>query len=174
MDALYQTIGSKLKHVFTGYHAWIIGYRDEYFARIGLAPSQKIPLYNGALECSLREYVIFEGDRKGFVRAGGKIGHGPAERAASDRRSDRKGGFGRSGDRFADRRNEQRGRFADRKDDTRGRFGGRPVAEPEPDPENPLAKRRNPQALKMLVGKQPSLKPQEGPIMRSRGWKKKS
>lgn len=174
MDALYQTIGSKLKHVFTGYHAWIIGYRDEYFARIGLAPSQKIPLYNGALECSLREYVIFEGDRKGFVRAGGKIGHGPAERAASDRRSDRKGGFSRSGDRFADRRNEQRGRFADRKDDTRGRFGGRPGAEPEPDPENPLAKRRNPQALKMLVGKQPSLKPQEGPIMRSRGWKKKS
>ena len=174
MDALYQTIGSKLKHVFTGYHAWIIGYRDEYFARIGLAPSQKIPLYNGAIECSLREYVIFEGDRKGFVRAGGKIGHGPAERAASDRRSDRKGGFSRSGDRFADRRNEQRGRFADRKDDTRGRFGGRPVAELEPDPENPLAKRRNPQALKMLVGKQPSLKPQEGPIMRSRGWKKKS
>lgn len=163
MDALYQTIGSKLKHVFTGYHAWIIGYRDEFFARIGLAPSQKIPLYNGALECSLREYVIFEGDRKGFVRAGGKIGHGPAERPASDRRTDRR----------TDRKSDQR-RPAERKDAPRSRFGERTAPVPEADPENPLAKRRNPHALKMLVGKQPSLKPQEGPIMRPRGWKKKS
>ena len=69
MDALYETIGSKLKHVFTGYHAWIIGYRDEYFRKIGLAPSQRIPLFNGSLECELREYVIFDGDRKSFVAA---------------------------------------------------------------------------------------------------------
>lgn len=177
MDALYQTIGSKLKHVFTGYHAWIIGYRDEYFARIGLAPSQKLPLYNGALECSLREYVIFEGDRKSFVRAGGKIGHGPAERAASDRRDDRKGR------RTGDRKDDRKGRFNERAGDDRytertkdRRFKDRQVATPtfEADPENPLTKRRNPHALKMLIGKQPSLKPQEGPIMRSRGWKKKS
>lgn len=173
MDALYQTIGSKLKHVFTGYHAWIIGYRDEYFARIGLAPSQKLPLYNGALECSLREYVIFEGDRKSFVRAGGKIGNGPAERSKSDSRDGRKGR--RPGDR--------KGRFGERAGDDRytertksRRFDDRAATAPiqEADPENPLAKRRNPHALKMLVGKQPSLKPQEGPIMRSRGWKKKS
>lgn len=173
MDALYQTIGSKLKHVFTGYHAWIIGYRDEYFARIGLAPSQKLPLYNGALECSLREYVIFEGDRKSFVRAGGKIGNGPAERAKSDSRDERK----------SRRPGERKGRFNERAGDdryaerTKGRrFDERAANAPiqEADPENPLAKRRNPHALKMLVGKQPSLKPQEGPIMRSRGWKKKS
>ena len=85
MDALYKTIGSQLKHVFTGYHAWIIGYRDEYFARIGLAPSEKIPLFNGSLECSLREYIIFDGDRKTFVRQGGKIGKGPRETARGER-----------------------------------------------------------------------------------------
>lgn len=159
MDALYQTIGTKLKRVFTGYHAWIIGYRDEYFARIGLAPSQKIPLFNGSLECSLREYIIFEGDRKSFVRAGGKIGHGPAVTTRSERparRDDRKTDKGRPA---------PKGRF-DHKPET-----ARPV---EAEPENPLAKRRNPHALKMIVGKQPSLKPQEGPLMRSRGWKKKS
>ncbi len=159
MDALYQTIGTKLKRVFTGYHAWIIGYRDEYFARIGLAPSQKIPLFNGSLECSLREYIIFEGDRKSFVRAGGKIGHGPAAATRSERPARR------------DDSRSPKGRPA-----SKGRFEHKPeTARPvEADPENPLAKRRNPHALKMIVGKQPSLKPQEGPLMRSRGWKKKS
>lgn len=27
MDGLYEMIGNKLKNVFKGYHAWIIGYR---------------------------------------------------------------------------------------------------------------------------------------------------
>ena len=31
MEGLYRLIGTKLKRVFTGYHAWIIGYREEYF-----------------------------------------------------------------------------------------------------------------------------------------------
>lgn len=54
-------IGSSLKHVFLGYHAWIIAYKDELLRRIGLAPSTKIPLLNGSLPCELREYVIFDG-----------------------------------------------------------------------------------------------------------------
>ncbi len=68
MEGLYNTIGQRLKRVFQGWHAWIIGYRDEYFNCIGLAPSQKIPLLNGALECELREFVIFGGDKKSFLR----------------------------------------------------------------------------------------------------------
>lgn len=153
MDALYQLIGSQLKHVFVGYHAWIIGYRDEHFQRIGLAPSTKVPMYNGALECSLREYVIFAGDRKSYVRGGGKIGRGEArkERAPRDKK---------------ERRDVRAGKPTRRRAEEAPSF--------EPDSENPLAKRRNPAALKMLVGKQPSLKPMEGPMMRSRGWKKKS
>ena len=70
MDGLYEMIGNKLKNVFKGYHAWIIGYQDEYFRRIGLAPSLKMPLLNGSLECELREYIIFEGDYKSFRREG--------------------------------------------------------------------------------------------------------
>lgn len=73
MNELYRQIGRTLKHVFTGYHAWIIGYTDEYFAEIGLAPSQKIALNNGGLDCELREYVIFEGRKKEFRAAGGII-----------------------------------------------------------------------------------------------------
>lgn len=73
MNALYHTIGAKLKHVFQGYHAWIIGYEDEYFHEIGLAPSQKIALNNGGLDCQLREYVIFEGTKRDFRKSGGRI-----------------------------------------------------------------------------------------------------
>ncbi len=169
MEALYALIGSKLKHVFTGYNAWIIGYRDEYFNRIGLAPSEKIAVFNGALECSLREYIIFEGDRKEFVSRGGKIGHG-ADRPSRER-----------GDRRDDRRDDRR--RTERREGTPGerfakaweREAGRPEREsaPEAEPENPLAKRRNPHALKMIIGRTPSLKPMEGPLMRPRGWKKK-
>lgn len=169
MDALYALIGSKLKHVFTGYHAWIIGYRDEHFNRIGLAPSEKIAVFNGSLECSLREYVIFEGERKDFVSRGGKIGHGADRPERRDRSRDG------DGDRRDDRRDRSRRgtpgeRFArvwERKEAERA-----PRAE-QPD-ENPLAKRRNPDALKMLSGRTPSLKPSEGPLMRPRGWRKKS
>lgn len=179
MDALYRTIGSQFKHVFTGYSAWVLGYRDEYFAKIGMAPSQKIALLNGSLECSLREYIIFAGDRKSFVRAGGHIGKGEArpEKRRDRREADRPAG--RPAGRPADRRREQPGRRArpaDRHAPDRHAAPQRPQAPaiPEPDPENPLAKRRNPDALKMLTGRRPSLPPQEGPIMRPRGWKKKN
>ena len=176
MDGLYQTIGSKLKHVFTGYHAWIIGYRDDYFARIGLAPSEKIPLYNGSLECSLREYIIFEGDRRSFVRDGGKIGKGEDRPA---RKTDGPRAKGRFGDR-PERPSRDRADRGDRPERTDRPFrSDKPerraprVETPETEPENPLAKRRNPGALNLIKGRRPTLPPQEGPIMRSRGWKKR-
>ena len=84
MDALYQMIGSRLKHVFPGWHAWIIGHREEYFEQIGLAPSEKVSLMNGSLDCELREYVIFEGNKRDFRAAGGKLKH---ERKPEERRS---------------------------------------------------------------------------------------
>lgn len=144
MDALYSSIGSTLKHVFPGYHAWIIGLKDEHFAKIGFAPAEKIPILNGSLECSLREYIIFAGDRKSFVRSGGKVGKGVARPKKKEFSSPRKS------------------------------FKPRQQSAPAVlESENPLAKRRNPDALKMVRGKKPSLPPQEGPIMRSRGWKKK-
>ena len=69
MEALYDAIGNRLKHVFKGYTAWILGYRQEHFAKIGLKPSVKIPTLNGALECEFRKYDIFEGTYAAHKRA---------------------------------------------------------------------------------------------------------
>lgn len=191
MEGLYTTIGSQLKHVFTGYHAWLIGYRDEYFAKIGLAPSERMPILNGSLECELREYVIFDGDRKSFVRDGGKIGKGPERTARKEGRRDERR---RTFDRDRDERGHERREFRRDKDNGprrehggggfrrgKGEFIPRSEAfksrdeRPQPEePENPLAKRRNADALKSIRGLKPSLPPQQGPVMRSRGWKKKT
>lgn len=270
MEGLYELIGTKLKNVFKGYHAWIIGYRKEYFDAIHLSPSTKIPVLNGSLECELREYIIFEGDYKSFRSQGGRIHFGEEQTEASDkyeikgRRFDRKtekregkAGADRRGGKFSDRRDNDR-RGADRKfgrhDDRREgrerferrserferenagfsrkfdredrRFGKRFSDEDrdsgrrfdredskfskkfdkddrkfgkkfdkedrkfskkfdreerrfdnfdrrqEPESDNPLAKRRNEDALRSITNKQPSLV-KGNTIMRSRrGWKK--
>ena len=58
---LYEMIGERLKHALIGGEAWIISYHYECFDKIGLKPSAKIPLFNGALPCELRKYEIFDG-----------------------------------------------------------------------------------------------------------------
>ena len=70
---LYKSIGHTLKFVFKGYHAWILGYKDEHFKEIGLKPSVKFPILNGSLECELREYVLFDGKYDEFKIAGGSV-----------------------------------------------------------------------------------------------------
>ena len=178
MDALYETIGSRLKHVFTGYNAWIIGYHDEYFRRIGLAPSKRIPLFNGALECELREYVIFDGDKKSFVAAGGKLKETrDDERRSAASRSPRDKSERRRDD-FAGRKPFERKSPSDRKPFERKPFDRKPgrtfdASKDRDTSENPLAVRRNPYALKSIGKKAPSLPSQSGPLMRSRGWKKR-
>ncbi|MDE6273229.1 MAG: RNA methyltransferase [Muribaculaceae bacterium] len=73
MDILYRQLGETLKFHFQGWNAWILGYKDEHFASIGLKPSVKYPILNGALECSLREYVLFEGKYNDFRADGGSV-----------------------------------------------------------------------------------------------------
>ncbi len=196
MEGLYELIGSKLKSVFTGYHAWIIGYHIEHFNAIHLSPSVKVPLLNGSLECELREYVIFEGDYKSYRQAGNKLHRGDEKSAENDRNKDRSkrrptdrewtgearrkgmGGKIARGD-SREKRRDDRPAFKrdDRHDFKHNDRFNRQQAEidtPEVEPENPLYKRRNPKALSILKGKTPTLPPAEGPIMRPRrGWKKK-
>lgn len=214
MDGLYELIGQKLKNVFKGYHAWIIGYREEYFHRIGLAASMKMPILNGSLECQLREYVIFEGDYKHFRSQGGRLRE--LEERKDDRldslrdrkkremrrefkrdfrrdsgkpapggkfRKDAKGGA-RKDSRRDFRRDEERP-FSEKRAERREFNAGVPRNKLEEryhpgnhsrdrrdeerrSQENPLAVRRNPQALKSITGKQPTI-----PVMRSRkGWRR--
>ncbi|MDE7402843.1 MAG: RNA methyltransferase, partial [Muribaculaceae bacterium] len=73
IEALYKGIGKTLKSEFAGWHAWIIGLNTEDFDNIGLKPSQKIPLLNGSLECTLREYVMFDGSYDNFRAGGGRV-----------------------------------------------------------------------------------------------------
>ena len=63
---LYSMIGERLKHAFVGNDAWVLSYHEECFDQIGLKPSQKTPLFNGALECEFRKYQIFDGKYKEF------------------------------------------------------------------------------------------------------------
>lgn len=238
MDGLYEMIGQKLKRVFTGYHAWIIGYREEYFQKIGLAPSSKLELFNGALDCELREYIIFDGDYSSFRAAGGRIkglDDDKPDRRMTRRRPDdrewkreaREKGFGGKDSREPRNKLEERYRpksphfrrddgdgrreHFDRGDKPRyGRDGGKPRFDKDSKPrfsrdggkprfdrdapkpkaagefsqkpdfdlghdDNPLAQRRNIDALKSITGRKPSLPPSSGTIMRSRrGWKDNS
>lgn len=64
---LYETIGERLKHHFAGFDAWIISHKEECFNSIGLRPSQRVNLFNGALECQLRQYEMFDGSKKDHV-----------------------------------------------------------------------------------------------------------
>ena len=73
MEELYRGIGTNLKRNFPGWHAWIIGLNDEDFDNIGLKPSMKIPMLNGSLECTLREYVLFDGKYNDSRSEGGRV-----------------------------------------------------------------------------------------------------
>jgi putative N6-adenine-specific DNA methylase len=63
---LYATIGERLKHVFSGYDAWVISSNSEGFDNIGLKPEVRYKLFNGALECEYRKYSLFKGKQKDF------------------------------------------------------------------------------------------------------------
>jgi len=63
---LYSMIGERLKHVFAGYDAWILSYKDECFDKIALRPKHRIKLMNGDLECEYRCYELFDGKNKDF------------------------------------------------------------------------------------------------------------
>jgi putative N6-adenine-specific DNA methylase len=64
---IYAQLGERLKHLFAGYDAWIISSSKEAFDQIGLKPSAKIKLMNGALNCEYRQFRIFSGKRKEIV-----------------------------------------------------------------------------------------------------------
>ena len=86
INLLYKSFGTTLKKYFQGWHAWVIGYRDEQFAEIGLKPSLKIPLHNGALECSLREYVMFDGKYSDFRADGGSVANPEAKKESGPKK----------------------------------------------------------------------------------------
>lgn len=122
---LYAMIGERLKHAFKGGKAWVLSYRDECFDQIGLKPTRKIPLMNGALECQLREYELFEGKYRAFREGGEALDKQPAReprrearRPRDFKRDDRPRGFKRD-DRPRDFKRDDRPRDFKRDDRSR-------------------------------------------------------
>lgn len=64
IESFYERIGNQLKKSFTGYEAWIISNNKEALKKVGLKPSAKIPLINGALECNFLRYNLYKGSKK--------------------------------------------------------------------------------------------------------------
>ena len=112
---LYAMIGNRLKNVFKEGDAWILSYREECFDKIGLKPSVKIPVFNGALACEFRKYQLFSGRYNDFRRDGEEL----TERRERRERDERRAGTGR----YEERRQR---RFEERKerDDRRGKRDG--------------------------------------------------
>jgi putative N6-adenine-specific DNA methylase len=64
VDLLYSMIGTTLKHNFSGTTAWLITSNKESLKHVGLKPKEKHILFNGALECTLLKYEMYQGTKK--------------------------------------------------------------------------------------------------------------
>ena len=64
MPAFYKEIGDTLKQSYPGTEAWFITSNLEAIKHVGLRPSRKIKMFNGALESKLLKYDIYEGTKK--------------------------------------------------------------------------------------------------------------
>jgi putative N6-adenine-specific DNA methylase len=62
----YAMIGERLKHHYSDATVWIIS-TPQCLKSIGLRPSKKITLLNGAIECSFRKYELYQGSKKVVV-----------------------------------------------------------------------------------------------------------
>lgn len=64
LAAWYPRLGDWLKQRFAGWDAWILTGDMKGIRSIGLAPSRKIPLFNGPIECRLLRYEMVAGARR--------------------------------------------------------------------------------------------------------------
>jgi len=61
LGLFYPKLGDWLKQRFAGWRAYVLTADARVPKLIGLAPSKRIPLFNGALECRLYEFLIVKG-----------------------------------------------------------------------------------------------------------------
>ena len=63
-EEFYEDIGNTLKRHYPGTTAWMITANLEALKFVGLKPSRKIKVFNGALEARLVKYEMYEGSKK--------------------------------------------------------------------------------------------------------------
>ena len=64
VEDFYEKVGTTLKHEYEGCKIWLISSDIENMKYIGLKPNNKIKIFNGELECSFRNFEIYEGSKK--------------------------------------------------------------------------------------------------------------
>jgi putative N6-adenine-specific DNA methylase len=64
LTELYDRIGERLKHRYSGNSAWILTSSKELLDKIGLKPFKKVSLVNGSLECRYYGFNLFSGKLK--------------------------------------------------------------------------------------------------------------
>ncbi len=65
-EALYSSIGTWLKHEFSGWNAFVLAPNGEPPASkyIGLHPGRRVSMMNGAIDCHYLEFKLFRGKKK--------------------------------------------------------------------------------------------------------------
>jgi len=61
---LYKNLGDAFKKKYPGCTAWVLTANKEASHKIGLHPTRKIPLFNGAMECRFLRYIMYSGSKK--------------------------------------------------------------------------------------------------------------
>ena len=59
LGKLYKLLGDVLKHRFKGWVAYILSEDKKLTQQIGLRPSNRTPIYNGSLNCTLLKYDLY-------------------------------------------------------------------------------------------------------------------
>jgi putative N6-adenine-specific DNA methylase len=60
----YKMLGDQMKNSFSGYNAWIITSNLEALKLVGLRPSNKRLIFNGALQCKFHGYELYKGTKE--------------------------------------------------------------------------------------------------------------
>lgn len=69
LESFYPKLGDWLKQRCAGWRAYVLTADPHFLKLIGLSPSRKIPLFNGALECRLYEFKIVKGSGRAMSKA---------------------------------------------------------------------------------------------------------
>ncbi|MFA8451132.1 MAG: class I SAM-dependent RNA methyltransferase [Bacteroidales bacterium] len=64
--SLYHDLGDSFKSNFIDYSAFVISSNIEALKNIGLKATQRIPVFNGPLECRIYRFDIYSGSKKGI------------------------------------------------------------------------------------------------------------
>ncbi len=64
LESVYKGIGDFLKQRCKGYTGYIFTGNPDLAKKVGLRTNRKVPFFNGAIECRLLEYELYEGSRK--------------------------------------------------------------------------------------------------------------